>query len=187
MKKLAFAACAFLLSWSVNALELAGVQLADKVQVGGMSLQLNGAGIRTKYFFKIYVGALYLPEKQTSGDAIIAQNREHRMEMHILYGLSSDQLFDGFNEAIAECHTPAELAALDADLKAMRRIFDSIKKVKRGDVIALDYSPASGTHFSVNGMARGTIAGPAFSRALLKIWLGNKPVQDDLRKGLLGG
>ncbi len=187
MNKLFLIFVALLLSWSVNAMELAGVQLADRVQVGDVSLQLNGAGIRTKYFFKIYVGALYLPQKQTSGASIMAEQRELRMEMHILYGLSSKQLFDGFDEAIAACHTPAEMAALEADMKEMRRIFDSIKEVQRGDVIALDYLPASGTHFSVNGMARGTIAGAAFNHALLKIWLGDKPVQDDLKKGLLGG
>lgn len=187
MKKLIFVAYALLLSWNVNALELAGVKLADTAQVGNAGLVLNGAGIRTKWFFKIYVAALFLPQKQTTGEAIIADEHEHRMALHILHELSSKKLFNALNEAIEANHTTAELTALDAQLKQMAQIFDAVTEVKPGDVIALDYLPASGTQISVNGVARGTIAGAAFNRALLGIWLGNQPVQDDLKKGLLGG
>lgn len=186
MKKLLLACC-LLLSWNVNARELAGVQLADGTQAGTVSLQLNGAGIRTKWFFKIYVAALYLPQKQTSGDAIIADEHEHRMALHILHELSSKKLFNAFNDAIVANHTPEELKALDAQLKQMAQIFDTMKEVKPGDVITLDYLPASGTQIGVNGTARGTVAGAAFNRALLGIWLGNRPVQEDLKRGLLGG
>ena len=182
-----FLACCLLLSLNASALELAGVQLADQVQVGNASLVLNGAAVRTKFFFKIYVAALYLPQKQTLGEDIIADEHEHRMAMHILFGLSSDRLYRGFYEAFEDCHTPAEMTALDGQLKELRQIFDTVKEVKPGDVITLDYLPASGTLISVNGMARGTIAGAAFNRALLKIWLGKRPVQEDLKKGLLGG
>ena len=40
------------------AAEVAGVKLDDKMSVGGQELVLNGAGIRTKAFFKVYVGSL---------------------------------------------------------------------------------------------------------------------------------
>lgn len=176
-----------LLSWNAHALEVAGVQLADRVQLGNASLQLNGAGVRTKFFFKIYVGALYLPQKQTSGEAIIADEREHRMALHILHGLSSEKFSNGFNEAIKANHTPAELAALDAQLKQMAQIFDAMKEIKPGDVVTLDYLPGSGTQVSMNGKVFGTVAGTGFNRALLDIWIGSKPVQDDLKKELLGG
>ncbi|MBI4807983.1 MAG: chalcone isomerase family protein [Nitrosomonadales bacterium] len=187
MKKTILLVCGLLLSWNVNALEVAGVKLADTAQVGSTSLQLNGAGIRTKLFFKIYVGALYLPQKQTLAEAIIADEREHRVALHIVRDLSSEKLLNAFNEAIEANHTKDELTALDAQLKQMAQIFNAVKEVKPGDVITLDYLPASGTQIGVNGTARGTIAGAAFNRALLKIWLGNKPVQVDLKKEMLGG
>lgn len=187
MKKTMLLLCCALLSWNVSALELAGVQLPDKVQVGNASLQLNGAGIRTRFFFKIYVAALYLPQKQVSGDAVIADEHERRMALHILHELGSKKLYDAFSEAIEANHTAGELAALDAQLKQMAQIFDAVKEVKPGDVITLDYLPGSGTQIGVSGTARGIIPGAAFNRALLGIWLGGKPVQDDLKKGLLGG
>ena len=81
MKKILLIIFGLLLGWNVNALELAGVKLPDTVQAGNTSLQLNGAGIRTKLIFKVYVGALYLPQKQTSVDAIIADEHEHRVAL----------------------------------------------------------------------------------------------------------
>ncbi|MBU0621106.1 MAG: chalcone isomerase family protein [Gammaproteobacteria bacterium] len=187
MKKSMMMVCVLLLSWNACALEVAGVKLSDTAQVGSANLQLNGAGIRSRLFFKIYVGALYLPQKQASAEVIIADEREHRVALHIVRELSSEKLLNAFNEAIAANHTKEELAALDGQLKQMAQIFNEVKEVKPGDVVALDYMPASGTQISVNGIARGTIAGTEFNRALLRIWLGGKPVQDDLKKAMLGG
>ncbi len=187
MKKVSLMVCGLLLYGSAGALELAGVKLADTAQVGTANLQLNGAGIRTKLFFKIYVGALYLPQKQISADAIIADDHEHRVALHIVRDMGSDKLLHAFNEAIEANHTKDELDAMGAQFRQMAEIFNAVKEVKPGDVITLDYLPGSGTQISVNGAARGTVAGVAFNRALLKIWLGGKPVQDDLKKGMLGG
>jgi hypothetical protein len=179
--------CGLLLSWNANALEVAGVKLADTAQIGNEHLQLNGAGVRSKLFFKIYVGALYLPQKQTSAEAIIADEHAHRIALYMMRELSSKKLFGAFSEAIEANHTPAELAALELEIKQMAQLFDTMKEVKQGDIITLDYLPASGTQISVNGTVLGSIAGAAFNRALLKIWLGSKPAQDDLKKELLGG
>lgn len=187
MRNIVLTGLLLLASASVSALDLAGVHLADKVQVGDASMQLNGAGIRTKWFFKIYVGALYLPQRQTSADAIIADEREHRMALHILHELSGEKLFNAFNDAIEANHTRAELAALNAQINQMAQIFESVREVQPGDIITLDYLPASGTKITVNGTVRGNIAGVSFNRALLRIWLGSKPVQEDLKRGLLGG
>ena len=187
MKKMILIFAGLLLNWNANALEVAGVKVPDTAQVGVQALVLNGAGLRTKWFFKVYVGALYLPQKQSSADAIINDDHEHRIALIMKRGLGSKRLYGAFSEAIEANHTPAELAAMDAQLKQMAAIFDAVKEVQEGDVITLDYLPASGTQISVNGTARGTIAGAEFNRALLRIWLGSKPAQDDLKKAMLGG
>jgi long-chain acyl-CoA synthetase len=54
------------------------------------------------------------------------------------------------------------------------------------DVVALDFVGGD-TRISLNGQAKGSIAGERFNRALTKVWLGDKPVQADLKKALLGG
>ena len=185
MKKILLIIAATLLSFSLHAMELAGVKIAEHSQVNGQNLLLNGAGIRTKLFFKVYVAALYLPQQQTASELVIADAREHRIALHLLRELSSDKLLHAFNEAIKDNHSPAELAALAASLQQMSDIFAAVKEVKTGDVVTLDYVPASGTQISLNGSVRGTIVGLEFNRALLRIWLGNKPVQNDLKKALL--
>jgi hypothetical protein len=187
MNKIVLIVCGLLLSVSASAMEVAGVKLPDSAQVGNQQLVLNGAGIRSKWFFKVYVGALYLTQKQSSADAVIADGNVHRIALHMLRGLGSKKLYGAFSEAIEANHTPAELEAMAADLKQMAEIFDEVKEVKEGDVITLDYLPGSGTQISVNGTARGTIAGDVFNRALLRIWLGSKPAQEDLKKEMLGG
>ena len=64
--KLMFAMLFFALTFSAHALELKGVKVDETAKVGGTALVLNGAGLRTKLMFKVYVAALYLTQKQTS-------------------------------------------------------------------------------------------------------------------------
>ncbi|MEQ1589775.1 MAG: chalcone isomerase family protein [Gallionella sp.] len=187
MKKILLVITCLLLGWNVSAKEVAGVKLADTVQLGGSSLVLNGAGVRTKVIFKVYVAGLYIAQKQTTAGTVLSDTNPQRVALHMMRELNSEKLLDAFNEAIVENHTPAELSALSTSLKQMTDIFHQVKAVQEGDVITLDYVAASGTQIGVNGTPRGTIAGETFHRALLKIWLGNKPVQDDLKKSLLGG
>jgi Chalcone isomerase-like len=187
MKILVAILCSFLLSWNANALEVADVKLPDTAQVGSQTLALNGAGLRKKWFFKVYVCALYLPQKQASAETIINEDPEYRIAMYMKRGLGSKRLYGAFREAIEANHTPAELATMDPQLKQMAAIFDDVKEVEEGDVISLDYLPGTGTQVRVNDTVRGTIVGAEFSRALLRIWLGNKPAQDDLKKEMLGG
>ncbi len=187
MKRTLLLLCCALVSWSACALEVGGVKLADVTQVGNASLQLNGAGVRTKLFVKIYVAALYLPQRQASAEAVIADEREHSIALHILRDLNGKKLFSAFSDAIEANHSSAEMSVLRPQVKQMGEIFDSVREVKPGDVITLDYTPAAGTQIGLNGTALGTIVGTTFNRALLKIWLGKKPAQGSLKKELLGG
>lgn len=187
MDRIFLAGLLYLFALPVLAAEVAGVKVSDTAQVGAQPLLLNGAGVRNKWLFKVYVGALYLPQQETSAEAIIADEHPHRVALHMLRDLGSKKLYGAFSEAIGANHTPAELAALDAELKQMAQIFDAIGEAKEGDLISLDYLPAGGTQIGVNGTVRGTIAGAAFNRALLKIWLGRKPAQESLKKEMLGG
>jgi Chalcone isomerase-like len=187
MKKIILMMCCVLLSWNASALEVAGVKLPDSVNLGNQNLLLNGAGIRTKWFFKVYVAALYLPKKQTTADAVFADENPQRIALHMLRDLGEKKFLHAFIEAIEANHTKAEMAMLDDQIKQMTDIFHLVGEVKSGDVIDLDYLPGIGTQISVNGVTYGAIAGGMFHRAMLRIWLGKHPVQDDLKKGMLGG
>ncbi len=169
----------------VSALELEGVKLADKARVGASELVLNGAGIRTRVIFKVYVGALYLTEKKSGAAEALAQKGAKRVALTMLRDLSAEQLNEAFEKGIDANNSAAEVAAMKPRIAELLALFTDAKK---GDVILIDFLPESGTVVNVNGQARGkAIPGEDFYRALLRIWLGDKPVDSDLKRGMLGG
>jgi hypothetical protein len=172
---------------NANAVEVAGVKLADSVNVGNQDLVLNGAGIRTKFFFKVYVAALYLEAKQTSVSAVITDENPQRIALHMLRDLGEKRFLNAFLEAIEANYTKAEMAMMNDQIKQMSDIFHLVEDLHSGDVITIDYLPSIGTEISVNGVTYGTIVGEMFHRALLNIWLGSHPVQSNLKAALLGG
>ena len=175
-----------LLLWTlpVQAIEVAGVMVADKARVGAGELVLNGAGIRTRAIFKIYVGALYLTEKKSAVADVLAQKGAKRVALTLLRDLSAQQLNEAFDSGIQANHSAAEAEALKPRMAELLALFTDGKK---GDVILLDFLPESGTVVSLNAAAKGKpIAGEDFYRALLRIWLGDKPVDADLKKAMLG-
>ena len=62
-----------------------------------------------------------------------------------------------------------------------------ISDVVEGDQIVMTYVPGKGTIVSVKGAEKGVIEGKDFADALFAVWLGANPVQEDLKKALLGG
>ena len=181
---------ALALSLSAGALfaaEVEGVKLADKVQIGGSELTLNGAGVRTRVFFRVYVGALYLQKKAGSTDAVLGDAGAKRVAMHLLRDLEAEQLLSAFNDGLKKNHAPDQLARLEPQVKQLDGIFTAVKAVKKGDVVLLDYLPGAGTRVTVRGEDRGTIPGEDFNRALLRIWLGEQPADAALKTAMLGG
>jgi hypothetical protein len=180
--------CLFLLlllgALPASALELAGVAVENKAKVGASELVLNGAGIRTRAIFKVYVGALYLPEKKSTAAEALALGGAKRVSMTLLRDLSAQQLGEALNDGIRANSSAAEAEALQPRIAELMARFSDGKK---GDVILIDYLPETGTAVSLNGTAKGKpISGEDFFRALLRIWLGDKPVDGDLKKGMLG-
>jgi hypothetical protein len=189
MARLMMLLAVLLMSQAAVAAELEGVKLADKVRVsdGGPELLLNGAGLRTRAFFKVYVGALYLQQKAGATAAVLADPGPKRVAMHMMRDLTAEQLFSALNDGLKSNHAPGDLAKMEPQVKQLEGVFNALKAAKSGDVILLDFLPGTGTRVTVNGEARGTIAGDEFYRALLRVWLGDQPADGALKKAMLGG
>jgi hypothetical protein len=169
------------------AAEVAGVKVDERAKLGSSELQLNGAGVRTRLFFKVYVGALYLPERKSSATEVLALRGAKRVSMALLRDLTARQLTDALEEGIRANSSAAELAALKERIDALVATMNEIGSAKEKTVITLDFLPESGTRVTVDGEARGKpIPGEDFFVALLRIWLGEKPVDADLKKAMLG-
>jgi Chalcone isomerase-like len=167
--------------------EIAGVQVDEKIRLESSELVLNGAGLRTKAFFKVYVAGLYLAEKRSNTAEVLALPGAKRISMRLMRDLSAKQLIDALDEGIRDNTPAAEQDALKARVTELTAIMNSLQSAKEGDVIALDWLPGAGTRVALNGEAKGKpIAGEDFYRALLRIWLGDDPVSGSLKKALLG-
>ena len=178
---------ASLLPAPVAAVEVSGVRLDDRARVAQTDLVLNGAGMRTKFVFKVYVAALYLQEKKGTTADILALPGPKRVSLRLVRELSAEQLVEALEEGIRDNITPAERDALKPRLAELAAIMAGVKQGKDGDLIAIDFIPGSGTQVSLNDAVRGKpIAGDDFYRTLLRIWLGDNPVSKDLKKALLG-
>jgi hypothetical protein len=178
---------ALLLAGSAVAAEVAGVKLEDKTQVESRELVLNGAGLRKRLFFNVYVIGLYLPEKKTGVASIIQQPGPKRASIHMLRDVGAEQFTEALVDGLRANHSESEFRALEPKVKELADIMAGVQEAKKGMTLALDWT-GSATRLLVNGKPTGKpIAGEEFYRALLRIWIGENPVQDDLKKALLGG
>lgn len=184
--RLAALAGALLAASAVHAAEVGGVRIDDAVRVGSGELVLNGAGVRSRLFFKVYVGALYVGSKATTPAAIYDSPQPRRMLLRMLRDLDSASLRDALDEGLRNNLGADELAAMKPQAEQLAAIMNSIGTVREGDTIALDFS-ADGVAIGVNGGERGRVAGDAFARALLRVWLGDRPADAALKQALLGG
>ena len=187
MKKIVSLLLFAVLTLPAYAADVAGVKIDDSAKVGDTSLALNGAGLRIRMFIKVYVGALYLVKKTNSGDAAISDAGAKRVALHLLRDLKAEQVSGALNDGLIANNSAADMTKLDAKVKDFTKILNSVGDAKKGDVINIDYLPGTGTQVSINGASKGAVAGEDFNRALLKVWLGDKPVDTDLKKGMLGG
>ena len=188
MNKISFVLllCLSLTGFTVSAMEVEGVNIPDTLSLpnSGPSLVLNGAGIREKFFMDIYIGALYLESRTSAAKTILADTGAASILMHFLHSeVSKDKITDGWIDGLEKNVSPANMQALAPRLAIFNKLFRTVRK---GDVIRIDYLPDSGTQVRINGEWRGTVEGNDFFRALLSIWLGEKPVTKSLRNGMLG-
>ncbi len=175
----------FLLAVPAFAAEVAGVKIENTSRVGNSELTLTGAGLRKRYFVQVYAMGLYVADRKTDP---VTQPGAKRVAIHMLRDVSADTFTAALVDGMRPNHDEATMKSLEPRIAQLSAIMAAMKEAKKGMAIALDWVPGSGTQVTIEGKPSGKpIEGEDFYRALLRIWLGEKPVQDDLKKALLGG
>jgi len=185
MQTLLISLFSLFLTFSIHAQTIANIEIPDTVSHSEQStkLLLNGAGIRTKFIFDIYIGSLYLEKKTHSAEEIYNLAGEKRISMRFLYSeVSKEKLINGWKDGFKNNLTSNELVIYKSQIDQFNNLFVSVKK---GDVINLNFIPTTGTHVVMNGKIMGLVEGDAFFNALLKIWLGKVPADSDLKEAML--
>jgi len=164
------------------AVEVAGVKLPDRVEIAGQPLPLNGYGIRKKFFFKIYVGSLYTAQKDTSTAQVLGDSGAKLIRMNFLYSkVEKEKIVGGFAAGI-EKNSP-ELRQ-DPAVNTFLGWFDS--DFVAGDQVDLAIDGQNNVSASHNGRVLGTLQSANLARAVLLIYLGDDPADDDMKAGMLG-
>lgn len=184
MRILHAAVLSLLLAAPAGAGTLAGITLPDKAEVKGQTLVLNGMGLRKKFVIKVYVGGLYLPQKEKSAAKVLGADAPRRMVMHFIYDVSKEQMCEAWEEGL-EQNTPNASAEVK---KAFTTLCSWMDGVGKGQRLILTYLPGEGTTVEVGGKAKGTLPGKAVSDAILSTWIGPDPAPgEDFKKAVLGG
>ena len=170
----------------VAAVQVEGVRLADTVRENNQPMFLNGAGVRSKFFVKVYVCALYLSERISSPEGVIVSRKTSRIELHMLRSMQASAIHEAMMKGLEDNVPVAELKRLKPQLGRLQQAMTSIGGVNEGAVIQFDFVPGQGTIVRIGGDVRDTIEGEELARALLSIWLGPRPVQSDLKDALMG-
>jgi hypothetical protein len=164
-----------------------GYKFEDTAKVAGKDLKLNGAGMRTKFVVKVYAAGLYLPEKKNTTADVLKQEGPRRVTLQMARDISSEDFGKAFMDGLNENVDRAEKQKIVAQIGKMGELFASVDALKKGDVLHMDWIPGSGTQAELNGKKLGEpIPDINFYNAILRIWLGDKPVDKSLKPALLG-
>jgi hypothetical protein len=181
----AFLACAFV--QGAAAVEVSGVKFDDTVKVAGKDLKLNGAGTRTKFVIKVYAAGLYLPEKKNNVPDILKQEGPRRVILVMMRDITSDDFGQAFMTGLNNNIDKSEKSKFVSQISKFGEMFGAIDSLKKGDVLHIDWIPGTGTQSELNGKKVGeAVPDLNYYNAILRIWLGDKPVDSSLKPALLG-
>ncbi|MBT9487995.1 MAG: chalcone isomerase family protein [Rubrivivax sp.] len=165
-----------------------GYTFAREVQVAGQALRLNGVGLRAVAWLKGYATGLYLNAKAGTPQAVLGNTGAKRLQLRLLQEVPAEEFVKAFDKGVSRNTPAAELPALKDRMTRFNALVMGLVKVKKGDVVDLDWLPDSGLQFSHNGRVLGApIAGADLYGALLRIFVGPRPVDPEMKTGLLGG
>ena len=184
MKKVFLLIAAMLFSTAALAADIGGHKIPDQLAAADKQLLLNGAGLRDKFMIDLYVGGLYLAEKSSDANAIIAADKPMALRLLIVSSrITSENMteatLEGFGHSLGD-----KQAAMQPKIEQFLAAFK--EEIKEGDVFEMLYLPGDGVAVSKNGKPLDTIDGLDFKAALFGIWLGEPPAQKSLKKGMLG-
>jgi hypothetical protein len=161
-----------------------GVRFGEQLE--GMTLL--GAGLRTKTFLKVkvYAAGLYVADdaaaslKGKTGDALYKElvwgDFRKQVTLKLVRDLSANQMQEAIREALAAQGAPPPR------VDAFVRYFGDIKT---GEEYVVRWEPGGVLHTTSKGVAQPPIADKTFAAQVFAIWLGEKPIQEDLKRDLV--
>jgi hypothetical protein len=184
-KSITLLAISFFMLFQANAqVEIEGVAIPDKIKVSEAELTLQGAGVRSKYFFDLYVCSFFAVKSYATGPEAANDNAPMSMRLNIISSMiTSEKMAESTREGF-EKSLDGKMTALKADFERFISLFHD--EIKVGDVFHFYYLPIKGLIVYKNNQELALFESVEFKNALFGIWLGDDPADDDLREELIG-
>lgn len=192
------AAASMAIAGPALALRYEDQEFEDTLQLAGNPLVLNGIGEKAGRLFRAYSAGLYLGSKAGTSDAVTAMSGPKRLQLRILLVVSksvpigpssvdAEELVKPVIIGVERNCSEAERAALGERFTQFTQNLRAVRKVRKNDVVNIDFLPATGTTVTVNGKQWGAaVPGADLYAAFLKTFVGERPFDQKLKAGLLG-
>ena len=154
------------------------------LNIGQTEIVRNGFGSRNKMMLSLYECGLYLPQKNNDAATIIAADQPAALRLKITSRFVSQEKMLAALQQGFQSSTGGSTASIASDIAAFTNCFSD--PIQMDDVFVMAYEPNSGVAVYKNNQQKGIVGGPEFKKALLGIWLGNNPIDANLKNALLG-
>jgi len=146
-------------------------------------LNLTGVGLRTKLGFGIYAIGSYLEDGARARTPEELQKTDAVRALHLVMerDVQPREFVDAFKTAIGKNHPADKFQGEFAEL--MKAVGD--RPLKKGDQIVLVAAPAIGVRIQIVGKVDVSFKNAAFTEALWEVYLGARPLDEKLKKGLV--
>jgi hypothetical protein len=157
--------------------------------VEGMSLLGTGVRTRTLLKVKVYAIALYADGEALRGplaafkgrtaspefyQALVWSDFPKQVTLRFVRDVTRDQIQGAFRDALPRADQ-AKVAAFVA----------YFGDTKSGQEYAIRWKPGRGLETTVAGQEKPPLDDKTFAAAVFSIWLGDKPIQDDIKRDLV--
>jgi len=161
-------------------------------KLGGKDLVKNGTGKRTMPIIgSVYFADLWVPQELKGGADSAILNADEPMAIILMIDsgvITRDRFVKSVTEAFAKS---ASAGYPSADNTTYLNYFNNIT-IAKGDRFIHNYDPKTGTTVQYRSQATGqtttlgVIKGLQFKKAFFGMYLSSKPIQESLKKGMLG-
>jgi len=184
MKKIILILITFISFTAIGQIRVGKAILPYEENFADTDLKLNGAGMREMLWIDLYAGGLYLQGKSKDPKMILESDKTMAIKLNIVSGFVTQKKMikavrDGFHKA-----TFGNTKPLDKRINQFIKFFS--EPIVKNDIFDIVYIKDVGVKAFKNGKELGVIKGRDFKYALFKIWLGDEPASEGIKKGMLG-
>jgi Chalcone isomerase-like len=167
---------------SAAAVSVHGITVEPSVKVGDELLQLNGYGMRKKFFFNIYLGTFYAAKKISNTDQVLELSGGKLIRMNFIY--SKVQRLDVLGAFAEGFHNNYPSLVGSVEEKTFISWFKD--DFVEGDVVDLAIERDGTVTAFHNFKPLGSLHSPELAKGILLIYFGTSPADENMKQGMLG-